>query len=223
VTTAESFLADIIANPADDAVRLIYADWLSEHDQEERGEFIRVQIELAKPAFASMACACQIRYNGTLVYRCELCTLVKRERELFQTYRLVPDRWLAGLPVSQFDWGLPNWNRGFLAQIHLLCAVWIQHGPALVLQHPIERVELSDKRPGRFEPHSASPYWRFFMLGTGDPQDGDLLPEELWEAIHCPVGREWPDWEFPTEQAAQSALSKGCIQWAKEKAHAQSR
>src|SRR5207244_10968268 len=40
----DAFLADIIADPDDDAVRLIYADWLMEHDQPERGEFIRLQI-----------------------------------------------------------------------------------------------------------------------------------------------------------------------------------
>src|SRR5438477_13205900 len=42
------FLAAIRAAPDDDAPRLIYADWLDEHGQPERAEFIRVQIELAK-------------------------------------------------------------------------------------------------------------------------------------------------------------------------------
>ncbi len=42
------FLADIIEHPADDTPRLIYADWLDEHGQAERAEFIRVQCELAK-------------------------------------------------------------------------------------------------------------------------------------------------------------------------------
>src|SRR5256885_1719791 len=36
----------ILANPLDDAPRLVYADWLQERGDEERGEFIRVQIEL---------------------------------------------------------------------------------------------------------------------------------------------------------------------------------
>src|SRR5436189_1203112 len=44
------FLADIIAHPADNAPRLIYADWLEEHGDEAgraRAEFIREQIRLA--------------------------------------------------------------------------------------------------------------------------------------------------------------------------------
>lgn len=45
---AAPFLAAIRAAPDDDAPRLIYADWLDEHGQPERAEFIRVQCELAR-------------------------------------------------------------------------------------------------------------------------------------------------------------------------------
>lgn len=40
----EAFLRDVIEHPDDDAVRLIYADWLEERGGL-RGEFIRLQIE----------------------------------------------------------------------------------------------------------------------------------------------------------------------------------
>src|SRR6476659_1135869 len=43
-----ALLAAIRAAPEDDAPRLVYADWLDEHGQPERAEFIRVQIELAR-------------------------------------------------------------------------------------------------------------------------------------------------------------------------------
>ena len=48
VPDAAPFLAAIRAAPDDDAPRLIYADWLDEHGQPERAEFIRVQCELAR-------------------------------------------------------------------------------------------------------------------------------------------------------------------------------
>jgi uncharacterized protein (TIGR02996 family) len=48
VTHEDAFLADIVENPDDDGVRLIYADWLEDHGQPERAEFIRVQCELAR-------------------------------------------------------------------------------------------------------------------------------------------------------------------------------
>src|SRR5262245_45314630 len=43
----EGFLKAILASPEDDTLRLVYADWLEEHD-DPRGEFIRVQSELAR-------------------------------------------------------------------------------------------------------------------------------------------------------------------------------
>src|SRR4051794_5593177 len=47
MTPDEAFLCDIIEHPDDDAPRLIYADWLDEHGQPERAEFIRLQCRLA--------------------------------------------------------------------------------------------------------------------------------------------------------------------------------
>lgn len=48
LTLADAFLADILTAPADDAPRLIFADWLADNGEEARGEFIRVQCELAR-------------------------------------------------------------------------------------------------------------------------------------------------------------------------------
>jgi uncharacterized protein (TIGR02996 family) len=51
IATEAGFMADICANPADDVVRLIYADFLEERGgpgDADRAEFIRGQIQLAK-------------------------------------------------------------------------------------------------------------------------------------------------------------------------------
>jgi uncharacterized protein (TIGR02996 family) len=48
MTEEETFLSAIREHPEDDTVRLVYADWLAEHGQADRGEFIRVEIELAR-------------------------------------------------------------------------------------------------------------------------------------------------------------------------------
>src|SRR5262249_6576396 len=47
------FLLDMQADPHDDAARLIYADWLDEHDNAPRAEFIRVQCRRARLADAN--------------------------------------------------------------------------------------------------------------------------------------------------------------------------
>jgi uncharacterized protein (TIGR02996 family) len=48
MTEREAFIAAIAANPADDTARLVYADWLQEHGETRRAEFIRRQIENAR-------------------------------------------------------------------------------------------------------------------------------------------------------------------------------
>ena len=47
-TEEDPFLLSIAENKNDDFPRLVFADWLEEKGQEERAEFIRVQIELSK-------------------------------------------------------------------------------------------------------------------------------------------------------------------------------
>src|ERR1051325_10099572 len=46
MNTQEAFVQAILDQPDDDTLRLVFADWLDEHGQPERAEFIRVQIEL---------------------------------------------------------------------------------------------------------------------------------------------------------------------------------
>jgi uncharacterized protein (TIGR02996 family) len=48
VTTEDAFLHDILSAPDNDDLRLIFADWLEDHGNPDRAEFIRVQIELAR-------------------------------------------------------------------------------------------------------------------------------------------------------------------------------
>lgn len=46
MTDGDDLFRAVVQSPQDDHVRLVYADWLTENGQPERGEFIRVQIEL---------------------------------------------------------------------------------------------------------------------------------------------------------------------------------
>jgi uncharacterized protein (TIGR02996 family) len=48
VTDLRALLAAMAADPADDTVRLAYADYLEENGQADRAEFVRVQVELAR-------------------------------------------------------------------------------------------------------------------------------------------------------------------------------
>ena len=43
----DALLQAVIDDPDDDGVRLVYADFLEEHGEPQRADFIRVQIELS--------------------------------------------------------------------------------------------------------------------------------------------------------------------------------
>jgi uncharacterized protein (TIGR02996 family) len=47
-----ALLLAIVTDPADDAARLIFADWCEENGQPERAEFVRVQVELDRRGYA---------------------------------------------------------------------------------------------------------------------------------------------------------------------------
>jgi uncharacterized protein (TIGR02996 family) len=70
-TDDDAFLRAIGENPADDAPRLVYADWLDDRGDAARAEFIRVQCELARP-------------GGNRARRTELRL---RERELLKAHK----------------------------------------------------------------------------------------------------------------------------------------
>src|SRR5436189_132727 len=82
MTADKDFLDAIIANPDDDARRLVYADWLEEHGDTARAEFIRVQCALAR--LSPLAD--------------EAPALRRREAELLAAHRESWDRIVAELP-----------------------------------------------------------------------------------------------------------------------------
>ena len=78
-----AFLGDVIENPDDDGVRLIFADWLEENGDPERAEFIRTQVTLHANADG----------RGELP-TAEIARLERRKRALLRRHK---ERWLAPL------------------------------------------------------------------------------------------------------------------------------
>lgn len=149
-STERGFLADIIANPEDDVPRLIYADWLEDHGQDERAEFIRVQIDEMTKHTCKCAPALFVSPG------CPTCKLVKPMRsrnrslltKLADAFRpQVPWSWSVSLFTPTRDTPCSIIRRGFLAEIHAPLTVLMEHLPRLVRRHPIERVRATDREP----------------------------------------------------------------------------
>jgi len=135
-----AFLADIFASPADDTVRLIYADFLEEHGEPERAEFIRVQIAL------DAGCKVCDGSGRNVMSPCPCSVLRNREREL----------WDAVWPKIQFGWyrnavgselaGWPHFQhmrRGFFCKPIISAEAWLAHAEELTESNPVEEVALT--------------------------------------------------------------------------------
>jgi uncharacterized protein (TIGR02996 family) len=123
----EPFLRAICANPEDDTVRLVYADWLDENGDAERAEFIRLQIQGARGEIAITPDAL-------------------RSRKLFDTNAA---KWIAELPKLSginFSW----FHRGFAAQISTSDVRWlIRHHVEAFGATPVQVLLLSDCGEGK--------------------------------------------------------------------------
>lgn len=91
----QDFRAAIVADPADDDPRLVYADWLEEQN-DPHGEFIRIQCELAKLDLTDIS-----RWD-----------LTDREAELLNQHET---KWLSGLNKLPSKYEI--FDRGFVNEV----------------------------------------------------------------------------------------------------------
>lgn len=158
MTEEQAFLDAIRDAPDDDTPRLVFADWLEEHGQPERAEFIRVQCELARIRADAAVAASSGTGEGPhrnmpsaeIRERCN--ELVAREWESWDASVL---RWVPPWMLPQDEdvayeqarhgtsW---DFRRGFLSTVICSWADWQAHGDA-ILADPwvpgLERVELT--------------------------------------------------------------------------------
>jgi uncharacterized protein (TIGR02996 family) len=121
MSPADAFLAEILANPEDDAPRLVFADWLEDHGQPERAEFIRTQIELSRLPGGGA------RRRG----------LRAREGALLRQHGRA---WRAELPVLPgVEWG--DFERGLIGSAKLTS--WLPPSAEAAFAHaPLRELEL---------------------------------------------------------------------------------
>jgi uncharacterized protein (TIGR02996 family) len=112
----ESLLRAIIEHPEDDALRLVYADWLEEHGEADRSEFVRAQIErdrLGRPAIGCHFGPVRNLARLTAAQAKRRDKLLAREKVLWERNKKA---WQAELPVlSGIDWSDPD--RGFVEEV----------------------------------------------------------------------------------------------------------
>lgn len=241
----ESLLQAIFEHPADDAVRLVYADWLEENGECERAEFIRVQVELA-----GLPACTKTRAEHLCCRFCDAggTAMLRRQLELLSRHW---SGWCrgAGLPPCQTRvcrnliggsaWKLQpgeqavTFSRGFISAVRLPLQAWLDHGHALVRAHPLTRVELSDHEPlplsvepaGPSDPWAGRYAWSPPIAWTDPPEEaGEGDPDALLGTLPAAVfalltGRRLegnPVTVYePSLDAAKDDLSGALLAWAK--------
>lgn len=114
-----ALLQAILNDPDDDALRLVYADWLEEHG-DPRSEFIRVQLQLARLPRTDPA------------YR----RLWERELELIRAHK---EEWFGAMRQQFMAWDV---QRGFINHVTAELAVFMDKAPELCAAHPVESLVL---------------------------------------------------------------------------------
>jgi uncharacterized protein (TIGR02996 family) len=133
MTYEEAFLQAIRESPSDDAPRLIYADWLEEHRQADRAEFIRVQCRLAGLT-ESHPEASLLSSRAETILRKHWYEWVGPLRDIVGPWRdRYGERWLG----EEFHPdGLRRFQRGFVDGISLEADSFLRHSSKLRLLIP---------------------------------------------------------------------------------------
>lgn len=214
MTDGDLLLKAILANPDDDTPRLVYADYLQEHGDEPRAEFIRVQVALAKWKPRCIA-GCHHKDRESW---CRRCRLLAREGELFAPHVVATNRaWFraagadfpCGLTCDRgaFDYLGSNGlvRRGFLEAVRCPAADWLRHADSLTW-HPEQTVECKAKgcehgTIGRPRPGDVGGQWLGRMCdacdGTGRvprPVPPTAQPITRVVLTTTPRGHDW--WDY---------------------------
>jgi uncharacterized protein (TIGR02996 family) len=194
MTDGDALLKAIIAHPAEDTPRLVYADWLQEQGQEVRAEFIRVQIDIE--AYPPLDIG-----GGE--------TIPSPKQAAVDLRRRIKELWDQvggfGVPVG-IGTSQVTWRRGFVESLEVTWDSWRDHAEAITKAHPIEKVKLTtwpnpeDRRGWSDDDFrkQLTTDWPGIEFELPPAQEDDTLTDEdEFPSILDPeeVTRVWP---FPT-------------------------
>jgi uncharacterized protein (TIGR02996 family) len=146
MTDRDALLRAIIESPADDAPRLVYADWLDEHGDPVRAEFIRLQCEQSQIVLGTQAAFGRFT---TIQIRCWA---------LFAGHR---DRWLRELGRLPPDSRLQIWfRRGMAAKVFCPVEYFLAYGDRLFIVAPVEELEFHELRSEHVRSLAGCPWSR---------------------------------------------------------------
>lgn len=207
-----ALLRDVCEHPADDMPRLVLADWLEEHDQDGRAQFIRLQVEAARYV-------CENREKEVLLHCVgdDLCPPCEERRRILMTqaYPLwtchLVDKWDC-FKTARYE----DWERGFVWRVHINSRYYWKHWveEQLFRLGPITRVELHDRRPHRNRSSDDGPDRWFWSCWMGSwPTEVFTSPEFVQADVYAKLSEQrltgYPSFEAAREDLVQAVVAHG--------------
>lgn len=238
MTDGDSLLHAVLLDPDDDVVRLVYADWLDEHGQPERAEFIRLGLESAALAceYAPEFLPCPQRHGHSSAW-CDACTRGEALRRRAHSLQAAHGReWRRPVEKMAADSGvMPSlrphpgceFRRGFVEKITVaVTAAFVREGAASAVfgAHPITGVTFPGKHPGETWHADRACFWSRGGDGPYNNAPWDLLPclfDLLRREPGCLVRRVLGFGEvyaFADAVAALAVLSRVAVTWGRGQA-----
>ncbi len=190
-----ALLASILADPSHDLPKLVMADWMEERGNESdciHARFIRRQF--AGPP-----------RNVPLTVLTELEPFIGCQPHQYG-FNVSP---AAGVAEVGYRNGMSFiYRKGFVSEIRLPLALFLDHARDLFSRHPLEHVVLTDRGPD-----DLGYGWGWYQ-GPYDAS-GDYVPEGIARHFQ-PLPSHWV---WPTEAEAQAALSAAAVAYGRELAN----
>src|SRR5262245_1818230 len=161
MTADDGFLQAIVDDPDGDAPRLVYADWLEEHGEQDRAEFIRVECRLHRLLVGSpnrdpleyRARQLLCISDGLFMYEGNLSPeLEERDRRLVAAHGA---RWAEAPAALVGYWGF---RRGFVEEVGMGGRQFLKNAEALFRLAPVRYVAFDRVAPVLIPTLGESPF-----------------------------------------------------------------
>lgn len=203
MNVGDALRADILANPADNDLRLLYADWLEDNNNADYARYIRWSLA-NRHTHPVPRVHWRKWFNPwwtgkTYAHHCGpmMLLVAKTSKDKESRHHLYA-------------------RRGFVESIFLPYQDFLMKGKEYCSQHPVERVCLTDKRPLRFAEDIY--LWEWHQLT--EPNYSWRLPKSLFDLLlpdlNCTAVRDYTNYaarHYNSDQSAQKGLELACSRW----------